>query len=61
MTSPANDPLDEALRAAHRSGMVVVYRGDWPAVEIDVVKLRDVEDPCGDACRRAFNEAERTA
>ncbi len=51
------DPLDDVLLAAHRCGMVVVYRGEWPSVEIDVVKAGgSTEDDFADACGRAFRE-----
>lgn len=46
---------DDRLREAYALGEVIVYRGEYPAVEIDVVTLDNgVDDPYGDACRRAF-------
>lgn len=53
------DPWDDSSREAYTLGEVIVYRGEWPAVEIDVVALdRDADDAYGDACRRAFGPVE---
>lgn len=59
MTTPQPDPWDDSLREAHALGEVIVYRGEWPAVEIDVVPVDSgAGDPYADACQRAFAAAE---
>ncbi len=56
----AVDSWDGPLLAAHALGEVIVYRGEYPRCEIDVVPLNHaVADKYGDACERAFQPANR--